>query len=156
MMSTRMAHAASSRSAQTVVNSIIMHRIEPVRSSSRVRFLYFLIRGTQTGIGLPSVERGANFLQNERGYEYICRPRQARSHLEDLKDLGKNFSATIASVSQTIVYKMKRLIIRDGITNEWIPNEEIDNSENPIKSQKVYGRMWNRKGTERKGSPKAY
>ena len=48
MMSTRMAHAASSRSAQTVVNSIIMHRIEPVRSSSRVRFLYFLIRGTQT------------------------------------------------------------------------------------------------------------
>ena len=84
------------------------------------------------------------------GYEYICRPRKARSHLEDLKDLGKNFSATIASVSQTIVYKMKRLTIRVGITNEWIQNEEIDNSENPIKSQRVYGRMWNRKGTERK------
>ena len=111
-------------------------------------------RNPDRGIGLPSVERGAKFLQNERGYEYICRPRKARSHLEDLKDLGKNFSATIASVSQTIVYKMKRLIIRVGITNEGIPNEEIDNSENPINprgSTEGCGI-----GKERKGSPKAY
>ena len=42
-------------------------------------------RNPDRGIGLPSVERGAKFLQNERGYEYICRPRKARSHLEDLR-----------------------------------------------------------------------
>ena len=66
------------------------------------------------------------------------------------KDLGKDFSATIASVSQTNRYKMKRLTIRVGITNEWIQNEEIGNSEYPNKSKRVYGTMWNQKETERK------
>ena len=45
---------------------------------------------------------------------------------------------------------MKRLTIRVSITNYRIHNKEIDNSENPNKSQRVYGRMWNQKGTERK------
>jgi hypothetical protein len=44
---------------------------------------------------------------------------------------------------------MKRLTIQIGITNKWIQNEEIDNSENPSNSQMVYGMMWNRKGTEK-------
>ena len=68
-----------------------------------------------------------------RGYEYIRRPRQVRFHLKEQRIYNKLFSATIASVSQTNRYKMKRLTIRVGITNEWIQNEEIGNSEYPNK-----------------------
>jgi hypothetical protein len=51
---------------------------------------------------------------------------------------------------------MKGLTIQVGITDEWIQNEEIDNSEYLNNSQRVYGMMWNRKRTEQNGSPRAY